>query len=100
MPIVFEWLSVMPVENLRLLVAHGLNVNVVQYKTPLAVEVTLQRRWDLLLLLAQSGADLSKPRDDGRNVADELTVRVEEAKSEARDPPPDLLRVRELLGAR
>jgi hypothetical protein len=98
-PLVFEWLSIMPVENLRLLVRHGLDVNVLQYNTPLAVEVTLKRRWDLLLLLAQSGADLSKPRDDGRNVADELAIRVEEAKSEGHEPPPDLLRVRELLGA-
>jgi hypothetical protein len=99
-PLVFEWLSIMPVENLRLLVQHGLNVNVVQYNTPLAVEVTLKRRWDLLLLLAQSGADLAKARDDGRNVAGELAIRVEEAKTEGREPPPDLLRVRELLGAR
>jgi len=99
-PLVFEWLSIMPVENLRLLVQHGLNVNVIQYNTPLAVEVTLKRRWDLLLLLAQSGADLAKPRDDGRNVAGELAIRVEEAKSEGREPPPELLRVRELLGAR
>lgn len=96
-PLVFEWLSTMPVENLRLLIQHGLNVNVVQYNTPLPVEVTLQRRWDLLLLLAQSGADLRKPRDDGRNVADELAIRVEEAKSEGHDPPADLVRVRELL---
>jgi hypothetical protein len=99
-PLVFEWLSTMPVENLRLLIQRGLNVNVVQYRTPLPVEVTLQRRWDLLLLLAQSGADLTRPRDDGRNVAGELAIRVEEAKSEGREPPPDLLRVRELLGAR
>ena len=99
-PLVFEWLSIMPVENLRSLVRHGLDVNVVQYNTPLAVEVTLKRRWDLLLLLAQSGADLHKPRDDGRNVAGELAIRVEEAKSEGHEPPPDLLRVRELLGAR
>lgn len=98
--LVFEWLATMPVENLRLLIQHGLNVNVVQHRTPLPVEVTLQRRWDLLLLLAQSGADLTKPRDDGRNVADELSIRVEEAKSEGREPPPDLLRVRELLSAR
>ncbi len=90
----------MPVENLRLLVQHGLDVNVIQYKTPLAVEVTLKRRWDLLLLLAQSGADLRKPRNDGRNVADELAIRVEEAKSEGHEPPPDLLRVGELLDAR
>ncbi|MEJ0038097.1 MAG: hypothetical protein WDO68_18800 [Gammaproteobacteria bacterium] len=99
-PLVFEGLSVMPVENLRLLIGHGLNVNVIRYNTPLAVEITLQRRWDLLLLLARSGADLRKPRDDGRNVADELTIRVEEAKSEGHEPPADLLRVRELLGAR
>lgn len=99
-PLVFEWLSIMPVENLRLLIQHGLNVNVIQYNTPLAVEVTLKRRWDLLLLLAQSGADLHKPRNDGRNVADELAIRVEEAKSEGREPPPDLLQVQELLGAR
>lgn len=99
-PLVFEWLSIMPVENLRLLIRHGLNVNAAQYNTPLAVEVTLQRRWDLLLLLAQSGADLSKPREDGRNVADELTARIEEAQGENREPPADLLRVRELLGAR
>jgi hypothetical protein len=99
-PLVFEWLSIMPVENLRLLIRHGLNVNVAQYNTPLAVEVTLQRRWDLLLLLAQSGADLSKPREDGRNVAGELAVRVDEARSEGRELPPDLVRVQGLLGAR
>jgi hypothetical protein len=98
--LVFEGLNIMPVENLRVLIEHGLNVNAVQYNTPLAVEVTLQRRWDLLLLLAQSGADLRKPRGDGRNVADELAIRVEEAKSEGHEPPADLVRVRELLGAR
>lgn len=99
-PLVFEWLSVMPAENLKLLIQHGLNVNVAQYDTPLPVEVTLQRRWDLLLLLAQSGADLTKPRGvDNRNVAGELATRMEEAKSEGRQPPPELLRVRELLGA-
>jgi len=98
--LVFEWLSILPVQNLRLLIQHGLDINVVQYDTPLAVEVTLKRRWDLLLLLAESGADLRKPRNDGRNVADELAIRVEEAKAEGREPPPELLRVRELLGAR
>ena len=99
-PIVFEWLSIMPAANLSQLIDKGLDVDVVQYETPLAVEVTLKRRFDLLLLLARSGADLTRPRSDGRNVADELKVRVEEAKAEGVAASPDLLRVQELLGAR
>lgn len=97
-PIVFEWLAVMPTDNLRLLIDQGLHVDVVHYDTPLAVEVTLQRRFDLLLVLAEAGADLSKPRADGRNVAGELQARAAEARNEGREPSAELQRAMELAG--
>ena len=98
-PIVFSWLSVMPLANLRLLIDRGLNVNVTEYKTPLALEAALKRRWDLVALLAEHGADIRAPRPDGRTIAEEVTNRLAEAQAAGTEPTPPLLQVQEMLRA-
>lgn len=95
-PIVFRWLEAMPIENMRLLLDHGLDANVKSYSNSLAFELVIKRRWDLLALLIEHGVDWRKPRDDGRNVADEISAQIIELQNLG-TVPPDLLRVRELI---
>lgn len=99
-PVVFRWLRSMSVETLRVLIDHGLDLNTTDRGDPLAVVVTIGQRWDLLALLIERGADISKPRPDGRNVAGELAGQVKEATEAGHAVPPDLLRARALAAAR
>jgi hypothetical protein len=99
-PLVFSWLSVMSLANLRLLMAHGLNINVKEREIPLTFAMAIHQRWDLLAEIAEHGADLTVKRDDGRTGASEVARRIEEARSEGREPSPDLLRIQALLNAK
>jgi hypothetical protein len=98
-PVVFSWLSVLPVANLQLLIDRGLNVDVTEYETPLALEAALKRRWDLVVLLGKDRANLRVPRRDGRTIEGEVINRLAEAQAEGTVPAPELLQVRELLDA-
>ena len=98
-PIVFRWLSIMPLANLRLLIERGLDVNATEYETPLALEAALKRRWDLVALLAEHGADIRAARRDGRTIAEEVTNRLADAKAEGTEPSAPLLQVQEALRA-
>jgi len=98
-PLVFKWKSVLKPANLRLLAEHGLDLNSVSYEDPLPVVLTIYRRWDLLAVLIELGADTTRPRPDGRNVAGELTSQIAEETAAGREPPADLLRAKALLDA-
>ena len=98
-PIVFRWLSVMPLANLQLLIDRGLNVDATEYETPLALEAALKRRWDLVALLADHGANIRAPRADGRTIAEEVNNRMAEAQAEGTAPSAPLLQVQEALRA-
>lgn len=95
-PIVFRWLEAMPIENMRLLLDHGLDTNVKSYNNSLAFELVIKRRWDLLALLIEHGVDWRKPRNDGRTVAGEISEQITELENLGA-VPPDLLRVRALI---
>jgi len=99
-PLAFHWLSILPPDNLRLLAAHGLDLNTTSYGDPFAVSVSIHRRWDLLAVLIELGADTTRPRPDGRTVAGELTAQLAEEATAGRAPPPDLLRAKALLDNR
>lgn len=98
-PLVFDWLAVMPLENLRLLIAHGLDVNAQERGIPLAFAMANHQRWDLLLLAAQHGADLAVQREDGRSGGSEVMRRIEEARASGQEPAPELSRLQALTDA-
>jgi hypothetical protein len=95
-PIIFRWLDAMPIENMRLLIDHGLDVNVKSYGNTLAFELAVKRRWDLLALLIEHGIDWRRPRDDGRTVAGDISSQIIELKTSG-TVPSDLLRVQQLI---
>jgi hypothetical protein len=82
-----------------LLIDRGLNVNVTEYETPLVLEAALHRRWDLVALLAEHGADIRAPRPDGRTIAEEVTNRLAEAQAAGTEATAPLLQVQEMLRA-
>ena len=92
-PLVFSALSVLPLESLRLLTEHGLDVNTVSYGNSLAFEAAIHHRWDLLTLLVEHGADARKPREDGRTPAGEIARVVDEQVKAGVAPEPALLRL-------
>lgn len=96
-PLVFGWIGTITPEALRLLGAHGLDPDGTGYGDPLAVVVTIHRRWDLLAVLIELGADTTRPRPDGRNVAAELAAQADEATKKGGTVPPELARVTALL---
>lgn len=99
-PLVFRWLSVTTPETLRLLAAHGLDLNATEHGNSFAVTATIYRRWDLLAVLIELGADTTRPRPDGRTVAGELTAQLADEARAGRLAPPDLLHAKALLDAR
>ena len=96
-PLIFEVMSSITPPNFRLLASHGLDLNSKAYNDPLPVQLTIYRRWDLLAIAIELGADVSLSRPDGRNVADELVSQVDEEVKAGREPPADLLRARTAL---
>lgn len=96
-PVVFEWLKVMPATHLILLIDKGLDINVTKYHESLALASALNRRLDLVLVLGRNGADLSKPRKDGRTVATEIASIGTKAREEGVQPPVELAAIEEML---
>jgi hypothetical protein len=99
-PIIFRWRSVTPPESFRLMIEHGLDLNATEYGTPLAVDLTIYRRWDLLAIAIEHGADWRRPRKDGRNVAAEIATQITELEKEGTAIPADLTRVQTLVAAK
>ncbi|MEH6490317.1 hypothetical protein [Hyphomonas oceanitis] len=98
-PLVFRWCSSLPLAHLRMLIAHGLDLDAKEYGAPLALVLALNRRWDLVEVLIQSGADWRIPREDGRNVSGELVEQLAELRAEKKAVPPVMLRVGDLLNS-
>jgi len=96
-PLVFQVIRSLTPANFRLLAAHGLDLNSKSHGDPLPVQLTIHRRWDLLSIAIELGADMARARPDGRNVADELSSQIAEEAAAGREHPPELLRARKLL---
>ena len=91
---IFRWLAVMPVEAVRLMAKHGLNLNLTERSSTLCVNASLNERWDIVSALMDLGADFRKPDNSGRTIALEAERRLAEAASEGRTPDPFVLAVR------
>ncbi|MEO8059852.1 MAG: hypothetical protein ABI671_16180 [Burkholderiales bacterium] len=99
-PLVFQVIRSLTPSNFRLLAKHGLDLNSISYDDPLPVQLTIHRRWDLLAVATELGADMSRARPDGRNVAGELAIQIAEEAAAGRVPPPELLLASRLLDAK
>jgi hypothetical protein len=75
-PLAFKWLGMMPLESLRLLSEHGLNLNATAFGQSLILTAALKRRWDLVAYLIARGADANRPGPDGRRVLDAVNIQV------------------------
>jgi hypothetical protein len=98
-PLLFDVIQSLTPGNFRLLVTRGLDVNSRSNGDPLPVQLTIHRRWDLLTIAIERGADMTRTRSDGRNVAAELASQIAEEAQAGRVPPPELLRAQRLLEA-
>jgi hypothetical protein len=98
-PLIFAVMSSITPGSFRLLAKHGLDLNSRHYDDPLPIQLTIYRRWDLLAIAIELGANTGLARPDGRNVADELAIQVDEETKAGREIPADLLRARAALDA-
>ncbi len=96
-PLVFATMSSLTPGNFRVLARHGLDLNSKADANPLPVQLMIYRRWDLLAIAIELGADLSGARPDGRTVATELASQIAEKAAAGEESPPALLRIRQLL---
>ncbi len=96
-PLAFDMMSTVTPRNFRLLAAHGLDLDSVCRGDPLPVQLAIYRRWDLLQIAIEGGADVMRLREDGRGVAGELAAQAEAERQAGRSPPADLQRARDLL---
>jgi len=96
-PLIFEVMSVITPRSFRLLAAHGLDLDSVSFGAPLPVQLAIYRRWDLLAIAIELGANTTRTRPDGRSVASELSLQVDEETAAGREVPADLLRARAVL---
>lgn len=95
-PLVFQVIRSLTPANFRLLATHGLDLNSSYDDDPLAVQLTIHRRWDLLAIAIELGADTGRARPDGRNVAGELASQIAEETSAGRELPDELVRASQL----
>jgi len=98
-PFVFSVMSTITPRNFRLLAAKGLDLNSRSHGDPLPVQLVIYRRWDLLAVAIELGADTTLARADGRTVAGELASQIDEAKQAGGDIPAGLLQARAALEA-
>lgn len=98
-PLVFQVIGSLTPANFRLLAAHGLNLDSRDSSGPLPVQLAIHRRWDLLGLAIQRGADMRRARPDGRTVAGELASQIAQEHAAGRTPSAELLRAARLLDA-
>ena len=97
-PLVFRWCASLPLTHARMLIAHGLDLDATEYGAPLTLVLAINRRWDLVELLIQSGADWRIPREDGRTVSGDLAEQLAELQEGRNAVPPVMLRVSDLIG--
>jgi len=91
---VFRWLAVMPVDAVKLMAQHRLNVNLTERGSSLCMNALFHDRWDMVSALIDLGADFRRPDDAGRTVAGEAERRLVKAVGEGRTPDPFILEVR------
>lgn len=96
-PLIFDTMSVVTPRSFRMLAAHGLDLDSVFRGDPLPVQLAIYRRWDLLAIAIELGADTARTRADGRSVAGELADQAETEENAGRDVPTELQRARALL---
>ncbi|MEO6281382.1 hypothetical protein [Roseateles sp.] len=96
-PLVFGVMSSVTPANFSLLASHGLDLNSSSYDNPLAVQLAIYRRWDLLAILIELRGDTARARPDGRTVGSELASQIAEETAAGREPPPELRRALQLL---
>nr|WP_295769674.1 hypothetical protein [Rhodoferax sp.] len=99
-PLVFGTMNSITPRNFRLLAQHGLNLNSKSRNDdPLPVQLAIYRRWDLLAIALELGADITLARKDGRNVAGELAGQIDEKTKAGGELPADLMLASALLEA-
>lgn len=98
-PLVFGVMSSITPQAFRLLAAKGLDLNSRDHGDPLPVQLVIYRRWDLVAIAIELGADTTPARPDGRTVAGELASQIAEAMQAGVEVPADLLQARAALEA-
>ena len=97
-PVVFEWLSVMPLANFKALLDRHLNPDITDaYGAPLAVALAEQDRWDCVWLLLDRGADPARADRHGRRLADVVQSRMESTSARSAEMKADIARVKARL---
>jgi hypothetical protein len=96
-PLVFTVMSIITPHNFRRLAAQGLNLDTRSRGDPLAVQLVIYRRLDLLMIAIELGADMTLARPDGRTVQGEIAAQIAEHASTGREIPDDLLLARTAL---
>lgn len=99
-PLVFGAMHSLTGSNFRLLAEHGLDLDSTSHGDPLAVQLAIYRRWDLLSIAIELGADTGRTRLDGRNVSSELARQIDEESALGHAPPVELLRANQLIEAK
>ncbi len=96
-PLVFDTMSSITPDNFRRLARSGLDLNSKSRDGPLPVQLAIYRRWDLLAIAIELGADMSAKRPDGRHVAGELAGQADEETKAGREVPAALQHARDVL---
>ena len=97
-PVVFNWLTVIPVANFALLAEHGLDLNSNDpYGTPLVQRAAESEKWEIVAYLIEHGADVKRGDKSGRTLSALIEDRIQSFKSSEREIPEGLTRVKKLL---
>jgi hypothetical protein len=64
------------------------------------VVLAIKQRRDLLAFLIEQGADVARPRPDGRNAPGEVNAQIDEALKAGQPVPPELLQIKAMMDAR
>jgi hypothetical protein len=98
-PLIFDTMSSITPQNFRLLAEHGLDLDSQSRGDPLPVQLAIYRRWDLLAIAIELGADTKRARADGRTVAGELASQIDEETKAGRAIPEPLRQASAMLDA-
>jgi hypothetical protein len=99
-PVAFSWIAVMPVENLRLLVEHGGDLNAKDDSgIPLVQAAAAAENWDDVLYLLEKGADVNHTDSSGRTLTALLTDKLNSYNTYGRPVPEKLKRVNAILSS-
>ena len=96
--VVFAWLRILPVENLRLLVQHGTGVNSRdQYGSPLLLRAAEEENWDAVIFLIHQGADVRLADKSGKTLSSLIEDRLSDSARYGSQVDPGLLKVKALM---